>query len=119
MKKTLIFLTLLVTLFISSCTSRLIDFTTISSKNVVMRVPNESKGVRVSGEDYVFVFLGVPLGVPNLKAATDRAIESAGKDYDCLIDGVVYTKRKWYVLFGKMGYEVQGTPIKTAGINNK
>jgi hypothetical protein len=102
----------------SSCTYRLIDFTTISSKNVTMRIPSASKGNRVTGKDYVVVFLGIPFGRPNLKEATDRAIESAGKDYDCLIDGVVYVKRKWYLLFGQIGYEVEGTPVKTADIEN-
>ncbi len=119
MNKTLIIISLATLLCASSCTYRLIDFTTISSKNVTMKLPSESKGNRVTGKDYVVVIFGIPLGRPNLKEATDRAIESAGKDYDCLIDGVVYQKRKWYLLFGQYGYEVEGTPVKTGDIRNQ
>ena len=119
MKKCLTFLFLVVLFSTSSCTTRLIDFTAISSKNVTMKIPSQSKGNRVKGVDYAIFVLGIPLGQPNMKEATDRAIESAGKDYDCLIDGVIYQKTKWYFLFGKVGYEVEGTPIKTADINNK
>ncbi|TAF99168.1 MAG: hypothetical protein EAZ44_10580 [Cytophagia bacterium] len=81
-------------LFLSSCSQRLIDFTTISSKNVTMRLNSEHRGERTKGTHYVTVIFGIPLGSPNLKEATDRALEKAGKDYDCLIDGVVYRKRK-------------------------
>jgi hypothetical protein len=30
----------------------------------------------------------------------------------------MYAKRKWYFLFGKVGHEVEGTPAKTADIEN-
>jgi hypothetical protein len=54
----------------------------------------------------------------NLCGGSPKTFESAGKDFDCLIDGVIYAKRKWYFLFGKVGYEVEGTPIKTSDIEN-
>ena len=82
-----------------------------------MRVPSNGKGTHVKDSDYVITVFGIPFGRPNLKTATDKAIENAEKDYDCLIDGVVYQKRKWYFLFSKSGYEVEGTPIKTVDIN--
>lgn len=105
-------------LLLNSCTYRLIDFTTISSKNVTLNLPDNAKGNRVKGEHFVTVFLGIPWGTPNLKEATDRAIESANGNFDALIDGVVYQKRQWFVLFGRFGYVVEGTPIQTKFIGS-
>jgi ribosomal protein L35AE/L33A len=117
--KRIVLLTILLAGFINqSCTYRVIDFTAISSKNVTLNLPENSKGQRVKGQDYVTTFLGIPWGAPNLKEATDQAIESAGGEYDALIDGVIYQKRKWYFLFGKFGYEVEGTPIVSKDIGD-
>lgn len=96
----------------SGCTVRLLDFTAISSKNVNMPVPQSARGNRVTGTDFVTVILGIPLGTPNLKEALDRAIESAGPGYDALIDGVLYRKSSLF----KMGFQVEGTPIKTSAL---
>ena len=100
-------------LIFNGCTRRLVDFTVISSKNVTMRLDAEGKGDRVIGKDEVYWLITIPLGVPNLKEAIDKAIESAGPDYDALIDGVVSSYGYWYILSGVSGYKVEGTPIKT------
>ena len=115
MKKTILICGVILSL--TSCSTRLIDFTTISSKNLSVQIPEQSKGQRVKGEDYVLTFFGIPFGQPNLKTATDKAIESAGNNSDILIDGVVTAKRKWYFLYGKIGYEVVGTPTKSKDFN--
>lgn len=97
------------------CTSRLVDFTVISSKNVEgLKFDPAGKGARVEGSDSVWWFLAFPLGQPNLKNAIDRAIESAGPGYDALIDGVVYGKFTWMFLTAKSGYRVEGTPVKSS-----
>lgn len=95
-------------LLMSSCSQRIIDFTVISSKNVTLRLPEDGKGKKVEGKD--MVFCAPYCGMPNLKQAVDRAIESAGPGYDALIDGVVFNKMQ----FLSSGYVVTGTPIKTA-----
>ncbi len=101
-------------LSLNGCTQRIIDFTVISSKNVTLKV---DKGApRVEGIDEVVVFL-IPFGVPNLKEAVDRAIESAGPEYDALIDGVV-SYYQYAFIIGKIGYKVEGTPIKTSEIKS-
>jgi hypothetical protein len=106
---------LLVVFFIfTSCSTRMIDFTVISSKNVNLKVKDTGKGERVVGTDYVWWFLSIPLGSPNLKEAVDRAIESAGPGYDALLDGVIYSKFYYFLLTAKSGYKVEGTPIKTS-----
>jgi len=97
------------------CTQRVLDFTIISSKNVQAKVDPTGKGKnRVRGTDYVWWILAIPLGAPNMKEAIDRAIESAGPDYDALIDGVVYASAYWYILTGRSGIKVEGTPINSA-----
>jgi hypothetical protein len=96
---------------LSGCGYRLMDFTVISSKNVTM--PSSKAVGRVKAEDCVPVVF-IPFGMPNVKTAVDRAIEQAGGDFDALVDGVVsYDNRSF--IFGKVCYEVEGTPISTRG----
>ncbi len=99
-------------LFLSSCNQRIIDFTVISSKNVTLRLPDDAKGIKVEGKD--MVFCAPYCGMPNLKQAVDKAIESAGPGYDALIDGVVFNR---FELFTS-GYVVTGTPIKTSKLKS-
>lgn len=108
----------LTVLSVSGCSRRMIDFTMISSKDLGMTVPNDAKGTRVEGRDQIYWLFWIPLGVPNLKEATDRAIEAAGPGYDALIDGVVYSFSYWYVLSGTTGYKVVGTPIKSSMVTS-
>jgi hypothetical protein len=98
-----------------SCTTRMIDFTVLSSKNTEMTVPDAAKGERVKGMDSVPVIF-IPIGMPSIKEAVDRAIEKAGPGYDALIDGVVYYKNVSFI-FGTVQYTVEGTPIKSQQIN--
>jgi len=100
---------------LSGCSQRVLDFTVVSSKNTEMTIPNDAKGPRVEGSDSVPVIL-FPLGNPNLKEAIDRAIESAGPEYDALIDGVLWYKF-FYFIFGSVSYKVEGTPIVSSRIN--
>jgi hypothetical protein len=114
MKKRLIFITFCFGfLFISGCTTRVLDFTVISSKNTNLRVKDAGKGQRVVGEDMVGYFI-IPLGQPQVKTAVDKAIEKAGPGFDALLDGVIFYKYNVFLLFGSFGYSVEGTPIKTS-----
>lgn len=83
----------------SSCSVRLVDFTTISSKNVSLNV-DTSQGVKTEGsKSYVFGF-----GF-NIKDALDLALENAGTEYDMLMDGVVRYSNYFFVAT----VEVEGT----------
>ena len=98
-----------VSLLTSGCAYRLMDFTVISSKNVNM--PKAKSQTRVTGEHCVLVVV-IPLGMPSVKTAVDRAIEKAGGEFDALVDGVVtFDNRSFF--FGKQCYVVEGTPIST------
>ncbi|MCP4569411.1 MAG: hypothetical protein GY841_17690 [FCB group bacterium] len=100
----------------TGCTQRVLDFTVVSSKNVDLRIGPEGKADRVVGIDQVWWFITIPLGTPNLKEATDRAIESAGPEYDALIDGVISFRQAWYILTGESTFIVEGTPINTKAL---
>lgn len=103
---------------LSGCTRRMIDFTVISSKNVDLGDNRAAIGtVRVEGVDACWWVTFIPLCVPNMKEAVDRAIESAGPGYDALIDGVV-SSSAWHVLLtGKNSFIVEGTPVKTGDMH--
>ena len=104
MKKLVIPAIAVMALALASCNQRLIDFTVISSKNVSLRLPDDAKGPRTTGKEMKMCTQ------PMLKAAVDKAIENAGPGYDALIDGVVYSRNEVF----RMGWVVEGTPIKTS-----
>lgn len=85
MKKTykLLLVSLVGLVSLSSCSQRLVDFTVISSKNHSIPI-DKSQGIRVKGKSMGFLGLGA-----SIKDAMDKALQSAGPDYDLLIDGVV------------------------------
>lgn len=86
---------------VSSCSQRLIDFTVISSKNVSFNM-DKAKGKKVKKSDMGFLGIGA-----NIKDAMDKALESAGPNYDILVDGVVTVKQ--YPFWA--GYVVEGTAL--------
>jgi len=97
-------LLLATTLTISSCSYRLVDFTIISSKNHNLKI-DKAQGIRVSGSSNGFLGLGA-----SIKDAMDKALQSAGPDYDLLIDGVVRVNDYFLI----SGYKVEGLAISSA-----
>ena len=92
----------------SGCSLPVADFTALSTKNNLLNEDPE-RGKRVSAKDCVPVIL-VHLGQPDLEAAIDKAIESAGPGYDALVDGAVY-RRYEHFLFGRECWEVEGIAV--------
>lgn len=92
----------------TGCTVPVTGFRVVSTKNTVLNA-DPQRGKRVSAKDCVAVVL-VTWGQPNLNAAINKAIESAGPDYDALIDGAVY-RRYEHFLFGRECWEVKGTAV--------
>ena len=96
----------------SGCSTRLIDFTIISSKNVDLSNASEfTRGTeRMEGKDKAHMVLFIPFGVPSMKEAVDRAIETVPGAV-ALVDGVVVYK--WWTagLYGQSSYIVEGTPL--------
>ena len=115
MRKTInkLFLTVLA-VSLTGCTMRLVDFTIISTKNVDLSRAATFKRAsdkRVEGKDSVSIIIFIPTGVPNVKEAIDRAIESVPGAV-ALLDGVV-SEHYWYIpyIYGKDTYVVEGTPL--------
>lgn len=97
----LLFLAL--SLFMSSCSIRLVDFTIISSKNHSIDF-DKSQGVRVEGSSNGLFGMGA-----SIKDAMDKALESAGPQYDILVDGVVRVNDYVFV----SGFKVEGTALSS------
>ncbi len=111
-RKASIILIFVCTVILSGCVTRLVDFTIISTKNIDL-----SKGAsferaksKVKGEDLVCMIIFIPMGVPNMETALDRAIESVPGAV-ALLDGVLSYKAWTILLFGQYGYFIEGTPL--------
>lgn len=91
----------------TSCTYRLGDLTIMSTKNIELSKMGMYKkcSERAIGEDKVYLIFFIPIGMPSIEEACDRAIESAGGTF--LTDAVV-TYEYFSFFFGWMKYEVEG-----------
>lgn len=99
---------------LSGCSTRLTDFTVISSKNVELSRMGEYQRVnkRVKGVDTVHIISFIPTGMyPNAKNALDRAIQSHPGGV-ALVDGVI-TRKYFYIplIYGRDWYEVEGSVL--------
>jgi len=103
---------LLCVVILSGCVTRLGDFTLISTKNIDLTRGASFKRAqsRATGEDSVAIIIFIPTGVPNMKTAIDKAIESVPGAV-ALLDGVLSYKAFYILLFGQYGYIVEGTPL--------
>ncbi|MGV8135191.1 MAG: hypothetical protein AB2L20_08250 [Mangrovibacterium sp.] len=96
----------------NGCSHRVLDFTLISTKNVDLSkgASFERENTRVEGEDMVHWIISIPTGTINMKEAVDKAIEST-TGCVALLDGVVYVKFWWVLLYGQQSVIVEGTPL--------
>src|SRR3989338_1767833 len=113
MKKGLILIVLFLSFQLAGCTTRLVDFTMISTKNIdLSRGANFERGkARVEGKDTASIIIIIPTGVPSMKEAIDRAIESVPGAV-ALVDGVVTESSFWIpYIYGETTFIVEGTPL--------
>ncbi|WP_395753280.1 hypothetical protein [Prosthecobacter sp.] len=100
-------------ILLSSCTTRLVDFTIISTKNVDLSHAASFKRhpKRATGTDAKKIIVLFPTGVPSPKQAVDRAIESVPGGV-ALVDGVL-TRSFFYIpyIFGETKFVVEGTVL--------
>lgn len=87
------------------CTYRVADLTIASTKNVNFDSQQLSKGKKVIAED-TYPVLIIPFGIPNVKTATDKAIEQ-NKCAVGLTD-VVVTQLNHAFIVGEVGVRVEG-----------
>ncbi len=118
MKNVTFAVVVLFALVLSGCTSRLTDFTVISTKNTPIGTQpiNLVKAEkRVKGVDKSHIILFFPIGTPHLKEAIDRAIEQYPGAV-ALADGVVKSKFMDFFFYGQQSYIVEGTPLYPADL---
>jgi len=96
----------------SGCSQRVADLTLISTKNIDLSdtTLDARHGKRVKGDHCAYSLLGLlPLGVPNLKNAVDRALEAGGGNI--MVDEVTYVRSYYFILFGMSCVDVEGTVL--------
>lgn len=109
---------LAISIIFSSCSQRLLDFTLVSTKNVNLAEAHKSSTTRVKGMDRKHTIFFIPIGVPDIKEAIDKAIESV-PGCVAIENGVIKSSFWWAVLYGQSKYIVEGTPvIKTSVASN-
>ena len=101
-------------LFLVGCTTRLGDFTVVSSKNMDVGKRHLVKGDRVTGIDKKHIIIFIPTGIPNMKEAVDEAIEKT--DGAVGLSDVTIKQGFWYIpyIYGQQWWEVEGNPIVEA-----
>jgi hypothetical protein len=111
MKKLLLLLPIIGLIF-SSCTSRVIDYTLLSTKNVnfegskyFMKAPEPVKGKDTA----VYIFV-IPTSKLDIKEAINDAIEQV-PGCVALADVVIYQRTIPLILINTTSYIVKGTPI--------
>lgn len=107
-------LLLLVVLLFTGCEQRLGDFTFLSSKNIDfsnLDMEASENAPMVEGEDSKAIIFLFSTGVPNLKEAVDRAIESGGGT--ALTDVSIYYAH-WYIpyIVGESKFRVRGKVVR-------
>jgi hypothetical protein len=96
----------------SGCSLRTADLTLISTKNIDLSdaTLDARSGKRFKGEDCAYSLLGLlPLGVPNLEEAVDRALEAGGGNV--MVDEVTYVRSYYFILFGMSCVDAEGTVL--------
>lgn len=106
--KNLLILTLLLG-SLTGCSVRLVDFTVISSKNVNLDI-DKTQGKKVKSKKSYFLGIGW-----NIKDAMDKALETAGPEYDLLVDGVVRYGSYPFVA----SVTVEGTAVSSKTMKSK
>ncbi|EGR0921730.1 hypothetical protein EIB96_03605 [Vibrio parahaemolyticus] len=105
MKKVLLSIAIAGSLLSTGCAQRVADFTLASTKNVDLNGGEFVKGPRVTGEDAKPIII-VPLGVPSVKEAADKAIENDA----CAVGltDVTADSEFFSFLVGFISYKVEG-----------
>lgn len=103
----------LLTLALVGCTTRLGDFTVVSTRNIPLGKADLASlpQVRdVTGKSTKYVFLLVPLGFPHIEDAIDEALDKGNGDL--MVDVVIFAEG-WWFLVGKNSVCVKGTVVQT------
>ena len=101
-QKILIFFLLVLT----ACSTRVGDFTVISTRNIDMDGEYELVGSKVKGKDMVPIITYLPLGSPSIEDAIDDALDSV--EGDIMTDAIITHNVWWFYIYGEQRYVVVG-----------
>jgi len=90
----------------SSCSTMILDYTLISSRTHNLKF-DLTQAIDVEGID------GKWLSPGSIKEAMDKALQSAGREYDILIDGVVYKITRPWAAINITQYKVTGLAVSS------
>jgi hypothetical protein len=106
--------TILVIATLLGCSSRVGDYSIISTKNTELgkryarMAPDSAK---VAGTDTKSIMIVIPTGIPNFKEAIDRSIETKGRQL--LSDAVIYYDYFYIpMVYGEQKTKTEGTSWK-------
>ena len=87
--------------------ARTSDFTMLSTKNVLLGIDQSKCKGTYEGKDSRSIIIFIPLGIPDIKEAADKAVERGGGNM--LMNAVLY-QEFWYVplIYGEISYIVKG-----------
>jgi hypothetical protein len=95
----------------TGCSARVGDFTALSTRNV--KLAGKRAASRVKGESCDKDILGFTYERKDMKKAVERALESAGANYDALVD--VTVDSTWFetIIYGSNCIVVEGTAVSS------
>lgn len=100
-------------ILLAGCSQRLGNFTVLSTKNTELgkKYVRAAVDQRVSGVDTKQIIVIIPMGIPNLQEATDRALEKYGAQ---ILTNVVVYYDYFYIpwVYGETKYRVEGDAWK-------
>jgi len=100
---------------VTGCSTRIVDLTVASTKNMNLDSTGLVTTGRVSGADTVPIIFNVPIGAIDMKEAIDDAIEQDSCGVG--LTDVVVSHEFFAFIFGYVEYNVEGNLIVDSKVN--
>ncbi len=100
-------------IILTGCTTRVADLTVISTKNIDLSNVSIDvrQGKRAVGSDCAVWPLGIPIRIPTIETAVDRALEQGGGNI--MIDQVTYVSAYTWIIASYNCIRAEGTVLST------
>ncbi len=111
----MIALALCTVFLVSSCSTRIADFTMWSTKNAEIGAKYVKTG-RFEGKSMTQLILFIPLHIGNLKEAVDRCLENGGGEV--MTNCVLFDESLPLIIYTEAGFRVEGDVWKKASMGD-
>jgi len=108
-------MSVVVGMFAMSCTTRIGDFTLLSTKNVSISEKYVKVG-RFEDDDLAWLILIIPTGFPNIKNAVDNILDNNGGEL--VTNCVLSSYQASFILVTNYGYKIEGDVYKRASVGD-